>query len=164
MDCAAGCRAFALSRAGNFVSAAAMKLPVLLLAVALCGCTKHEFPPPGVPLTTEILVADLKRSIEFYEKLGFVTTLTEKAFAELKFGGHKLFLSQSPNKPHLAEPTANVRIPVRDVDRYWRIALEMKARVVTPIGDRSYKERDFLIADPDGFGLRFASLLPGGHW
>jgi hypothetical protein len=35
----------------------------------------------------------------------------------------------------------------------------MGARVVSPIGDRYYGLRDFTIADPDGFGLRFASWL-----
>ena len=46
-----------------------------------------------------------------------------------------------------------------DVDRLWLVAREMGARVVSPIGDRSYGLRDFTIADPDGFGLRFASWL-----
>jgi hypothetical protein len=50
------------------------------------------------------------------------------------------------------------------VDDLWTKAQELKARVITPIGDRFYGERDFLIADPDGFGLRFASLLPTGRW
>jgi hypothetical protein len=30
---------------------------------------------------------------------------------------------------------------------------------VTAIGDRYYGLRDFTIADPDGFGVRFASPL-----
>jgi hypothetical protein len=29
--------------------------------------------------------------------------------------------------------------------------------VVVPIGDRGYGLRDFTVADPDGFGIRFAS-------
>ena len=31
--------------------------------------------------------------------------------------------------------------------------------VVWPIGDRDYGLRDFVIADPDGYGVRFASRL-----
>jgi uncharacterized glyoxalase superfamily protein PhnB len=49
---------------------------------------------------------------------------------------------------------------VPDVDRYWKLANDMRARVVVPIGDRYYGLRDFTIADPDGFGVRFASDLP----
>jgi uncharacterized glyoxalase superfamily protein PhnB len=46
---------------------------------------------------------------------------------------------------------------VADVDACWRRANEIGARVVTPIADRYYGLRDFTIADPDGFGVRFAS-------
>jgi len=28
-----------------------------------------------------------------------------------------------------------------------------------PLGDRYYGLRDFTLADPDGFGVRFASML-----
>ena len=45
------------------------------------------------------------------------------------------------------------------MDAYWAVAREIGARVVIPIGDRYYGLRDFTIADPDGFGVRFASNL-----
>ena len=57
---------------------------------------------------------------------------------------------------------ANVRVMVPDVDGCWRRAGEIGARVVSPIADRDYGLRDFTIADPDGFGVRFASKLAGG--
>ena len=38
---------------------------------------------------------------------------------------------------------------------------EIGARIVIPLADRYYGLRDFTIADPDGFGIRFASALPG---
>jgi uncharacterized glyoxalase superfamily protein PhnB len=153
-----------------FVFAAGMKSLVFVAALLFAACSRHEFPAPaasqapGPPLTTEIFVSDLKVSRAFYERLGFTTAHTEPTFAELQFGGQKLFLSQRKNNPRPTQPGANLRIPVPDVDRYWALAREMKAEVLTPIGDRFYKERDFMIADPDGFGLRFASLLPGGKW
>jgi uncharacterized glyoxalase superfamily protein PhnB len=49
---------------------------------------------------------------------------------------------------------------VSDVDECWKLANELGTRIVIPIADRYYGLRDFTIADPDGFGLRFASLLP----
>jgi len=39
------------------------------------------------------------------------------------------------------------------------LANEVGATVVIPIADRYYGLRDFTMADPDGFGVRFASLL-----
>jgi len=48
---------------------------------------------------------------------------------------------------------------VPDVDDHWRLANEIGARIIAPIADRYYGLRDFIIADPDGFGVRFASVL-----
>jgi hypothetical protein len=58
-----------------------------------------------------------------------------------------------------AFPIANVRVMVPDVDGYWKLANEIGAPVIVPIADRYYGLRDFVIADPDGFGVRFASIL-----
>ena len=55
-----------------------------------------------------------------------------------------------------------VELLVRDVDHFWRRVNEMGLRVLAPIADRPYGLRDFTIADPDGFGLRFATGLPAG--
>ena len=59
-------------------------------------------------------------------------------------------------------PVANVRVMVPNVDDCWKVASDVGARVVVPIGDRYYGLRDFTIADPDGFGIRFASLVDRG--
>jgi predicted enzyme related to lactoylglutathione lyase len=144
-----------------------MRHALLLLAAALAfgGCAPNTKSPPSpaVQLVTEIFVRDLKASQAFYEKLGFVTTVTEPTFRELQFGGRKLFLSQRQGTPP-SQPAANLRVAVADVDRYWALVQSMHAKVLTPIGDRPWGERDFLIADPDGFGLRFAGLIKDGHW
>jgi hypothetical protein len=47
------------------------------------------------------------------------------------------------------------------LDHSWRLANELGARVIIPIAHRYCGLRDFTIADPNGFGIRFASLLPG---
>lgn len=48
---------------------------------------------------------------------------------------------------------------VRDVESYWNLAGELGARMLVPLADRDYGLRDFTIADPDGFGVRFASRI-----
>jgi uncharacterized glyoxalase superfamily protein PhnB len=45
------------------------------------------------------------------------------------------------------------------VDNHWRLANDIGARIIVPIADRYYGLRDFMIADPEGFGIRFASAL-----
>lgn len=116
---------------------------------------------PTEQLVVEVFVRDIARATEFYRRLGFEVVEDKGSFVAFVWEGHRLFLDERRDLPPVpAFPRANVRIMVPDVDRYWRLAGEMDARVVAPIADRDYGIRDFTIADPDGFGLRFGSRLP----
>lgn len=119
-------------------------------------------------LVTEIVVRDMRRSVDFYRRLGFELLRDGGDFVEMTWEEHRLFLAE-PSAFHDADlaalpvpppfPPANVRVMVPDVDRYWALTQEMGAEIAVPIGDRYYGLRDFTIRDPDGFGLRFASVL-----
>ena len=75
-----------------------------------------------------------------------------------------LFLEEVKDCPPPPERNiGNIRIMVPDVDRYWELALKLKARVIRPIKDSYYGLRDFTIAGPDGLGLRFATRLAASH-
>jgi len=121
-------------------------------------------------LVTEILVRDIRTSIDFYMRLGFELLRDGGDFVELTWEGHRLFLAEGsafhgvehvelPVPPPF--PLANVRVMVPDVDKYWALVREIGAEIAVPIGDRYYGLRDFTIRDPDGFGIRFASMLDG---
>lgn len=116
---------------------------------------------PQEQLVVEVLVRDLARSRRFYEEFGFEAVRDDKTFLVLAWEGCRLFLAEKKDLAPPAASRANLRVLVSDVDRYWKTALEMEAKVEAPIGDRSYGLRDFTVLDPDGFGLRFATWLPG---
>jgi catechol 2,3-dioxygenase-like lactoylglutathione lyase family enzyme len=123
---------------------------------------------PTEQLVTEIVVRDMRRSTDFYRALGFELLRDGGDFVELTWEDHRLFLAELsafhgikdvglPARP--AFPIANVRVMVPNVDDYWKLANEIGAPVIAPIADRYYGLRDFVVADPDGFGVRFASIL-----
>jgi len=121
-------------------------------------------------LVTEIVVRDIGRSVGFYRSLGFELLRDGGDFVEPTWEDHRLFLAElsafrnAPQAELAAPPqfpVANVRVMVADVDECWRRANDVGAVIVIPIADRYYGLRDFTIADPDGFGVRFASLLAG---
>ncbi len=123
---------------------------------------------PTEQLVTEVVVRDMQRSCDFYRQLGFELLRDGGDFVELIWENHRLFLAalsafhdvpqvDLPVVPRF--PRANVRVMVPDVDHYWKLANEIGAQIVVPIADRYYGLRDFIIADPDGFGVRFASML-----
>ena len=127
-----------------------------------------DYVHPTEQLVTEIVVRDMRRSAAFYRALGFELLRDGGDFMELTWEDHRLFLAELsafhdvngvdvPARP--AFPSANVRVMVPSVDDYWKLANEIGAPVVVPIADRYYGLRDFLIADPDGFGVRFATIL-----
>jgi catechol 2,3-dioxygenase-like lactoylglutathione lyase family enzyme len=127
-----------------------------------------KYVEPTEQLVTEIVVKDIQRSARFYRLLGFVVLRDGGDFVELTWEDHRLFLAQ-PSAFHevdraapstiLQFPPANVRVMVPNVDDYWTRAHEIGAHIIVPIADRYYGLRDFIIADPDGFGVRFASKL-----
>jgi catechol 2,3-dioxygenase-like lactoylglutathione lyase family enzyme len=118
---------------------------------------------PHVPATeqlvVEVYVRDLDRALDFYQRLGFERLRSHGGFAALAWEGHQFFLDERPSYEPPPSPQANVRVMVPDVDAWWRRVANMGARVLAPIADREYGLRDFTIADPDGFGIRFATRI-----
>jgi catechol 2,3-dioxygenase-like lactoylglutathione lyase family enzyme len=115
---------------------------------------------PEDQLALELFVRDFQRSLTFYQALGFEVERSDDEFAVLRWEGCGFLLQLSKRLPEVpARPWANIRIMVSDVDEYWRKAAELGAPVFVEIGDRSYGLRDFIVTDPDGFGIRFASVL-----
>jgi catechol 2,3-dioxygenase-like lactoylglutathione lyase family enzyme len=113
-------------------------------------------------LVVELFVRDLGRSVAFYRALGFDLLDAKATFASLTWEGHRLFLDQRDDLPGApTTPVMNVRVMVPNVDRVWRLANDLGLRVIAPVADRPYGLRDFTIADPDGFGVRFASRPQG---
>lgn len=116
---------------------------------------------PTEQLVVEVFARDLRRAKAFYLALGFDLISEEAGFAKLAWEGCQFFLAEHRNlPPAIMFPQANVRIMVADVDAVWQTACGLNARVINPIADRDYGLRDFMITDPDGFGLRFAARLP----
>ena len=120
----------------------------------------ERYVDPTEQLVTEVFVRDIAKSTAFYRRLGFELVRDDGDFVELAWEGHLLFLDERPDMGPVPDTVqANVRVMVPDVGRYWELAAEMGARVLAPIADKPYGLRDFAIADPDGFAVRFASRL-----
>ena len=114
----------------------------------------------GEQLVVALCVGDIRKSSEFYRSYGFEVLRDEGTFMELKWEDARLFLSEVPDTPSPpASPMGNLRVMVPDVDKYWHLANEKGATILSPIEDRYYGLRDFIIAGPDGLALRFATWL-----
>ena len=111
-------------------------------------------------LVLEIMVRDLDRSLAVYTALGFEIERRDGGFVELSWDDRRLFLDQRTDLPESdGAARGNVRIMTADVDAVWAKVQSLNLSVERAIADRYYGLRDFTVLDPDGFGLRFASIL-----
>jgi catechol 2,3-dioxygenase-like lactoylglutathione lyase family enzyme len=111
-------------------------------------------------LAVVLYVRNIKESSRFYRTLGFEIVRDEGTFIELRWEEAVLFLEQRDDAPSTgSHPVGNLRIMVPNVDDYWTVSKKIGARVIRAIDDRYYGLRDFIIAGPDGLGIRFATWL-----
>ena len=124
------------------------------------------------PVAPEFFVSDVGAAIQFYtDKLGFRLVRLEpegtpgptSVFAVVDLGEAQILLANESlyAGEHLRERGAGVdiRIMVPDVDAIYQRCHENSVAIVHDIADRYYGLRDFIIADPNGFRLRFAAPL-----
>jgi hypothetical protein len=126
-------------------------------------CTlAQSFVAPGTELdaqgVVEIVGVELDALREFYEAIGFRTERRTGPFAVMSGFGMRVFLAEDPNAV-VCKRWANVRIVVPDVHLVWERIKSLDLPIVTTIGDRPYGIRDFVVADPSGFEIRFAQVL-----
>ena len=125
-------------------------------------------------LVPELDVADLEVSLGFYlTVLGFSVRYRrpEEAFAYLEREGAELMLqaAKGPGRRFRTAPLeppygrgVNLQIACVDVNGLHMAAVAAKAEVIIPLETRWYRadglelgNRQFVVADPDGYLLRF---------
>ncbi len=136
-------------------------------------------------LTPELDVSDLDRSLAFYVGvIGFSVMFDrpEERFAFLSLEGVHLMLEEAagPGRRFRTAPLeqpygrgVNFMIDVADVDSVHRRVQAAGCTIVIPLEERWYRQdaienghRQFVVADPDGYLLRFSSSLgrrPSGN-
>lgn len=135
-----------------------------------------SFPTP--PVVPELDVADLERSLAFYvDALGFGCAVErpEENFVYLVRGPVHLMLEEAegPGRRFRTAPLEypfgrgmNLQIEVPDVDLLYDRTQSAGATIHVPLEERWYRQgdeetgnRQFVVADPDGYLLRFFSDL-----
>lgn len=129
-------------------------------------------------LVPELDVSDIDRSLAFYTDIcGFTVLFTrpEERFAYLDLDGVHLLLEEAagPGRRFSTAPLerpygrgVNFQIAVRDVDVLCARAEAAACDMPIPMEERWYRtggvlsgNRQFVVADPDGYLLRFFSDL-----
>jgi hypothetical protein len=122
----------------------------------------QSFAAPGDELdaqgVVEVVGVDLDALLSFYEAIGFSIERRTGPFAVVCGFGVRIFLAEDPNAL-TGKRWTNLRIVVSDVGHIWECVKSFGLPIVNAIGDRPYGLRDFVVADPSGFEIRFAQVL-----
>ena len=129
-------------------------------------------PRENAPLAVELFVPDVMAAVRWYtDNLGFEVVRVDPpgsetpTFALAALGDavimfmHDAFYSGDRSALPARGAGIDVRVMVADVDAVYRRVREAGAPITHHIADRDYGLRDFIMRDPNGFGLRFASPL-----
>ena len=127
-------------------------------------------------LVPELYVSDLATSLAFYARLGFAARYArpEEAFGYLERDGAELMLREPRGRFWLSGSLerpfgrgVNLQIAVGDASALHADMATAGATIILPLEERSYQRgadavavRQFVVADPDGYLLRF-SETPG---
>jgi lactoylglutathione lyase len=121
----------------------------------------------------ELHVADVERSLAFYQALGFHVERRWEDWIRLDRDGADLVLfgdAYVRDHEHYFTPYIDraprgvgveIVIEVDDLDAVLAAAEASGLHIVKPMQERPWKARDFRLADPDGYFLRFTSPLSG---
>ncbi len=122
----------------------------------------------------EFFVRDVDASVAFYvDTLGFTLLRADagadgrRTFAVVVRGAaefmlaHEAFLGTATCEalPYPRAAGVDIRLMVDDVDAEYARISAAGARIVLPVKDQPYGLRDFIVADPDGFRIRFAQRI-----
>ena len=121
-------------------------------------------------LIPELSVTDIKRSKEFYIKLGFKILYERKEdkFAFLEFEGNQIMIEQindNWNTGKLEYPFGRgiiISMSVDNIRNYYNKLIDNNIKMYKDlmvnkyrVDNYEYKDIEFLIQDPDGYLLRF---------
>lgn len=118
----------------------------------------------GAPLSPELLVPDVDTGVAWYrDVMGFTVDRNDapaqSCFAGLRLGTDVVLLSHVAGRETGPDNRIELRFMVDDVDAIYARAKANGATLVRDIRDADYGLREFVVRDPYGFRLRFATPL-----
>ena len=116
-----------------------------------------------------IAASDLKRSVEFYEKLGFTKAFSNERGCLMTAGTARLFVFEVDEKPatqqrafdlsHNSPGLDHISFTVDDVDRTYLSAVSKGIGFAVPPSDQEWGARAAMLRDPDGNNIYLLTWL-----
>lgn len=110
-----------------------------------------------------LAVKALKTETDYYiERLGFVRDFTAPGWEFLSFGDFKVMLGECADEM-TAEATGNhswfAHCLVENVDEVYQELTERGAKVISPIANKPWGIREFVVVTPDGHRIVYGQVI-----
>lgn len=120
--------------------------------------------PRVTSFAPQFLVADLERSIKYYEKLGFTFGETWEGFYAIgDLDGLELHLKEAPknqsDRQHRRDHEhLDAAAGVDGIEAFFRQCVANGVRILRPLTPTAWGTKDFYVEDPDGYVISFGGL------
>ena len=117
--------------------------------------------PRLTSLAPQFLVDDLRRSIDYYEKLGFTFGDPWEGFYAIgRLDGLELHLKEAPKNPserkyRRENEHLDAAAGVDGVDAFYERCVANGATILKRLADTEWGTKDFYLEDPDGYIIAF---------
>jgi catechol 2,3-dioxygenase-like lactoylglutathione lyase family enzyme len=124
--------------------------------------------PRVTSFAPQFLVDDLKRSIAYYEKLGFTFGEPWEGFYAIgHLDGLELHLKEPPKNPgERRQRRDNERLDaaagVDGIEAFFRQCVANGATILKPLAPTAWGTQDFYVEDPDGHIISFGGRPTAG--
>lgn len=123
--------------------------------------TRTATKPRVTSFAPQFLVDDLKRSIRYYEKLGFTFDEPWDGFYAIgRLDGLELHLKEAPKNPeerrHRRENAhLDAAAGVDGIETFFQHYVDSGERILKPLTTTDWGTKDFYAEDPDGYIISF---------
>lgn len=117
-------------------------------------------------LAPQFLVDDLKRSIQFYERLGFTFGKIWEGFYAIGYlDGLELHLKEVPKNPDQLRyrretEHLDAAAGVDGIEAYFNQCVARGVTILKPLAPTAWGTKDFYVEDPDGNIICFGGRSP----
>ena len=115
----------------------------------------------GIDVTPTLPVAEMTKTVEFWEAAGFDVSRYDDGFAFVSFDGQSVFDLDLVEGFDPAANCAGCYIITAQTEA-WHAQFAAAGMSVTSIGDMPWGMREFTVTDPNGNRIRIGRSTPSG--
>lgn len=120
--------------------------------------TDHSPSEQSAQLVAEIVVPDFGQTVDFLVALGFSVERITGTFGVLRWDNSYLFVEGNP-RVTVEKRWINIRVMVANAQAMLEKVASIGGKIVSPLTDRDYGLKDFVVAGPAGVEIRFAQVI-----